>query len=254
MYLHKWLIIKKQLIFNYYKQKFNDIIKQIILNIILKKNNNIDRIEDKCYDIQVNNKKAILDDIMYQVNNQTIVDITKPLIYFIRIWNQYDEKYAYKIGFSTDFGKRLSQINSTSKCYYRIIILACANIDNKQIEQNIHKQMRKKHKNVIIGNPIKSKPTELYNTSYEVYNDFIHILEKMNLDFFKSDNYLLSKEDKLEKFKDINYPTHIVKHDKNKYIYLDKGLNEQKYWLHKYIKFNELDNILYSKFPSLFIY
>ena len=251
MYLHKynnkWLIIKKQLVFNYYKRMFNDIIKQIILNIILKKNNNIERIENKCYDIQVNNKKAILDDIMYQVNNQTTVDTTKPLIYFIRIWNQYDDMYVFKIGYCSNFDKRLSKINYSCNCNYRIIIIACANIDNEQIEQNIHKQMRKKHKNVIVGNPIKSKPTELYSTTYEVYNDFIHILENMNLDYFKSDNYLLSKDNKIENFKDINYKdiTLILKNDKNKYIYLDQGPNEQKYWLHKYIKINELDNILH---------
>jgi len=209
MYLHKWLIIIKLLLLNYNKKMF-------------------DFIQDKCYEIQAN-KKVFLDDIMYQVNNQKIVDITKPLIYLIRIWNRYDDKYAYKIGYSCKFGKRITQINSKSKCYYRIIILACANIDNIQIEKNIHKQMRENHKKVIIGNPIQSNPKELYKTTYEVYNDFINILKDMNLKYFQSNNYLFSKDDKLELFKN---------------IYLDQGINEQKYWLYKYIKFNELKYIL----------
>jgi hypothetical protein len=110
-----------------------------------------DFIEDKCYEIQAN-KKIFLDDIMYQVNNQKIVDITKPLIYLIL----NDDKYAYKIGYSCKFGERITHINSKSKCYYRIIILACANIDNIQIET------RENHKKVIIGNPIQRKPTKLY--------------------------------------------------------------------------------------------
>jgi len=62
-----------------------------------------------------------------------------------------------------------------------------------------------------------------------VYNDFINILKDMNLKYFQSNNYLFSKDDKLELFKN---------------IYLDQGINEQKYWLYKYIKFNELKYIL----------
>lgn len=213
MYLHKWFIIIKLLLLNYNKKMF-------------------DFIQDKCYEIQAN-KKVLLDDIMKQVNNQKIVDITKPLIYLIRIWNRYDDKYAYKIGYSCNFGERIIQINSKTKCYYRIIILACANIDNIQIEKNIHKQMRVSHKKVIIGNPIQSNPKELYNITFEVFNDFINILKDMNLKYFQSNNYLFSKDDKLEK----------IKHGKIN-IYLDQGINEQKYWLYKYIKFNELKYII----------
>jgi hypothetical protein len=55
----------------------------------------------------------------------------------------------------------------------------------------------------------------------------------MNLKYFQSNNYLLSKDDKLEK----------IKHGKIN-IYLDQGINEQKYWLYKYIKFNELKYII----------
>jgi len=183
-----------------------------------------DFIEDKCYEIQAN-KKVFLDDIMYQVNNQKIVDITKPLIYLIL----NDDKNAYKIGYSCKFGERITHINSKSKCYYRIIILACANIDNIQIET------RENHKKVIIGNPIQSNPKELYKTTYEVYNDFINILKDMNLKYFQSNNYLFSKNDKLELFKD---------NKRSLNIYLDQGINEQKYWLYKYIKFNELKYIL----------
>ena len=193
-----------------------------------------DFIEDKCYEIQAN-KKVFLDDIMYQVNNQKIVDITKPLIYLIRIWNRYDDKYAYKIGYSNNFSKGLDSINYECDSNYRIIILACANIDNIQIEKNIHKRMRENHKKVIIGNPIESKPKELYKTTYEVYNDFINILKDMNLKYFQSNNYLFSKNDKLELFKD---------NKRSLNIYLDQGINEQKYWLYKYIKFNELKYIL----------
>lgn len=213
MYLHKWFIIIKLLLLNYNKKMF-------------------DIIEDKCYELQPN-KKVLLDDIMKQVNNQKIVDITKPLIYLIRIWNRYDDKYAYKIGYSSNFGERITHINSKSKCYYRIIILACANIDNIQIEKDIHIKMRESHKKVIIGNPIQSNPKELYKTTFEVFNDFINILKNMNLKYFQSNNYLLSKDDKLEK----------IKHGKIN-IYLDQGINEQKYWLYKYIKFNELKYII----------
>jgi len=215
MYLHKWLIIIKLLLLNYNKKMF-------------------DFIEDKCYEIQAN-KKVFLDDIMYQVNNQKIVDITKPLIYLIRIWNRYDDKYAYKIGYSNNFSKGLDPINYECDSNYRIIILACANIDNIQIEKNIQKKMRESHKKVIIGNPIKRKPTKLYKITYEVYNDFINILKDMNLKYFQSNNYLFSKDDKLELFKD---------NKRSINIYLDQGINEQKYWLYKYIKFNELKYIL----------
>ena len=213
MYLHKWFIIIKLLLLNYNKKMF-------------------DFIQDKCYEIQVN-KKVLLDDIMKQVNNQKIVDITKPLIYLIRIWNQYDDKYVYKIGYSCNFGERITQINNDYDSNYRIIILACANIDNIQIEKDIQKKMRESHKKVIIGNPIKRKPTKLYNITFEVFNDFINILKDMNLKYFQSNNYLFSKDDKLEK----------IKHGKTN-IYLDQGINEQKYWLYKYIKFNELKYIL----------
>ena len=213
MYLHKWFIIIKLLLLNYNKKMF-------------------DFIQDKCYELQAN-KKVLLDDIMKQVNNQKIVDITKPLIYLIRIWNQYDDKYVYKIGYSCNFGERITQINNDYDSNYRIIILACANIDNIQIEKDIQKKMRESHKKVIIGNPIKRKPTKLYNITFEVFNDFINILKDMNLKYFQSNNYLLSKDDKLEK----------IKHGKTN-IYLDQGINEQKYWLYKYIKFNELKYIL----------
>ena len=124
MYLHKWFIIIKLLLLNYNKKMF-------------------DIIEDKCYEIQAN-KKVLFNDIMIQVKNQKIVDITKPLIYLIRIWNRYDDKYAYKIGYSSNFGERITHINSKSKCYYRIIILACANIDNIQIEKDIQKKNERK--------------------------------------------------------------------------------------------------------------
>lgn len=213
MYLHKWFIIIKLLLLNYNKKMF-------------------DFIQDKCYEIQVN-KKVLLDDIMIQVNNQKIVDITKPLIYLIRIWNQYDDKYVYKIGYSNNFSKEFDSINNDYDSNYRIIILACANIDNIQIEKDIQKKMRESHKKVIIGNPIQSNPKELYKTTFEVFNDFINILKNMNLKYFQSNNYLLSKDDKLEK----------IKHGKIN-IYLDQGINEQKYWLYKYIKFNELKYII----------
>ena len=209
MYLHKWFIIIKLLLLNYNKKMF-------------------DFIQDKCYEIQAN-KKVLLDDIMKQVNNQKIVDITKPLIYLIRIWNRYDDKYVYKIGYSNNFSKGFDSINNDYDSNYRIIILACANIDNIQIEKDIHKKMRESHKKVIIGNPIQSNPKELYKTTFEVFNDFINILKDMNLKYFQSNNYLFSKDDKLEK----------IKHGKTN-IYLDQGINEQKYWLYKYIKFNEL--------------
>ena len=209
MYLHKWFIIIKLLLLNYNKKMF-------------------DFIQDKCYEIQAN-KKVLLDDIMKQVNNQKIVDITKPLIYLIRIWNRYDDKYVYKIGYSNNFSKGFDSINNDYDSNYRIIILACANIDNIQIEKNIHIKMRESHKKVIIGNPIQSNPKELYNITFEVFNDFINILKDMNLKYFQSNNYLFSKDDKLEK----------IKHGKTN-IYLDQGINEQKYWLYKYIKFNEL--------------
>ena len=213
MYLHKWFIIIKLLLLNYNKKMF-------------------DFIQDKCYEIQVN-KKVLLDDIMKQVNNQKIVDITKPLIYLIRIWNRYDDKYVYKIGYSNNFSKGFDSINNDYDSNYRIIILACANIDNIQIEKNIHIKMRESHKKVIIGNPIQSNPKELYNITFEVFNDFINILKDMNLKYFQSNNYLFSKDDKLEK----------IKHGKTN-IYLDQGINEQKYWLYKYIKFNELKYII----------
>ena len=213
MYLHKWFIIIKLLLLNYNKKMF-------------------DFIQDKCYEIQAN-KKVLLDDIMKQVNNQKIVDITKPLIYLIRIWNRYDDKYVYKIGYSNNFSKGFDSINNDYDSNYRIIILACANIDNIQIEKNIHIKMRESHKKVIIGNPIQSNPKELYNITFEVFNDFINILKDMNLKYFQSNNYLFSKDDKLEK----------IKHGKTN-IYLDQGINEQKYWLYKYIKFNELKYIL----------
>ena len=213
MYLHKWFIIIKLLLLNYNKKMF-------------------DFIQDKCYELQAN-KKVLLDDIMKQVNNQKIVDITKPLIYLIRIWNQYDDKYVYKIGYSNNFSKEFDSINNDYDSNYRIIILACANIDNIQIEKDIQKKMRESHKKVITGNPIKSNPKELYKTTFEVFNDFINILKNMNLKYFQSNNYLFSKDDKLEK----------IKHGKIN-IYLDQGINEKKYWLYKYIKFNELKYII----------
>lgn len=213
MYLHKWFIIIKLLLLNYNKKMF-------------------DFIQDKCYELQPN-KKVLFNDIMKQVNNQKIVDIIKPLIYLIRIWNRYDDKYVYKIGYSNNFSKGFDSINNDYDSYYRIIILACANIDNIQIEKDIHIKMRESHKKVIIGNPIQSNPKELYKTTFEVFNDFINILKNMNLKYFQSNNYLLSKDDKLEK----------IKHGKTN-IYLDQGINEQKYWLYKYIKFNELKYII----------
>jgi len=57
----------------------------------------------------------------------------------------------------------------------------------------------------------------------------------MNLKYFQSNNYLFSKNDKFQRFKD---------NKKSINIYLDQGINEQKYWLYKYIKFNELKYIL----------
>lgn len=176
--------------------------------------------------------KAILKDIINEINNYHMINTNKLLIYFIRIWNQYDNKYAFKIGYTSNLKNRLIELNDYYDCNWRIIIIICANINDINIEKNIHDLISQKHKKLVIGNPIKKLPRELYNTTFELYNDLVEILEKMKLTFFETKNYLYEDTSKIEKIYDDNY----LLIDEDNYVILDQTINENRYWLYKYKK------------------
>lgn len=187
------------------------------------------------YDLSVNTE-SILNNILTEINNKKTINTKKSLLYFIRFWNRYDNKYFFKIGYTKNLYKRLLGLNNDFESYYRIIIISCANIDNINIEKDIHNILRPKYGNCKFGKSIKNKSTESYKTSYEIYDNFIKILDDMKLNYFKSDNYIYNDEDKIEYIYDKKYLSSIIKLN-NKNIYLDQNINENRYWLKKYNTF-----------------
>ena len=181
--------------------------------------------------------KLILNDILTEINNNKTINTKKPLLYFIRCYNRYDNKYFFKIGYTADLYKRLMGLNNQFESYYRIIIISCANIDNINIEKDIHNILRPKYGNCKFGRSIKNKSTETYKTSYEIYDNFIKILDDMKLNYFESDNYIYNDEDKIEYIYDKNYLSSTIKLDNDNNIYLDQNINENRYWLKKYYTF-----------------
>jgi hypothetical protein len=177
-----------------------------------------DEFEDEIYNWKIKTNLA-LNDIMHEFNNQNIININKPLLYFIRIWNRYEDVYVYKIGYAANLYDRLGQINIKYESFGRIYIIACANIDNDIIEKNIHKIMRHKYGNYKIGNPIKSSPRELYEISLDFYYDFMNLLDNMGLNYFESNNYIYDIVDETEYI-----------YNKNGHIYLDQNANENSFW------------------------
>ena len=190
---------------------------------------------DYFYDLSVNTE-SILNNILTEINNNKKINTKKTLLYFIRFWSRYDNKYIFKIGYTENLYKRLIGLNNEFESYYRIIIISCANINNINIEKDIHKILRPKYGNCKFSRSIKNKSTESYKTSYEIYDNFIKILYDMKLNYFKSDNYIYNDEDKIEYIYDKKYLSSIIKLD-NKNIYLDQNINENRYWLKKYKTF-----------------
>lgn len=188
------------------------------------------------YNLSVDTE-PILNDILTEINNNKTINTKKPLLYFIRCYNRYDNKYFFKIGYTENLYKRLIGLNNEFESYYRIIIISCANIDNINIEKDIHNILRPKYGNCKFGKSIKNKSTETYKTSYEIYDDFIKILDDMKLNYFESDNYIYNDEDKIEYIYDKNYLSSTIKLDDDNNIYLDQNINENRYWLKKYNTF-----------------
>jgi hypothetical protein len=226
-----------------YKNNFNKLMNELIffvknkkwILLINKKNkyNLYDIGNDFYYKFMFNNKKA-LKCVMNEIQKYNFINTNKLLIYFIRIWNYYDNQYSYKIGYTDNLSERLLNINQKYNCNWRIIIIMCANIDDKKIEKLIHNKIKNDllYENKIIGNPINNKPRELYNISWLLYNDFAEIIINMKIKYFESDNYLYESSD-FEKIYDKKMNNINLLIDEDNFIYLDQGMNENKYWLYK---------------------
>ena len=196
----------------------------------MKSYNKYSLANDFYYQYQFDNKKA-LNYVMDEIYNKTIINTNKLLIYLIRIWNCYDNKYAFKIGYTDNLSKRLQSINQKYNSNWRIIIIVCANINDKKIEKEIHDEISITYKKLIIGNSINNKPKELYNTKLSLYNNFVKIIEYKKLKYFESENYLYDSSCNIEKIYDEENFNGIK--DEDNYIYLDQNINENKYWLLK---------------------
>jgi hypothetical protein len=178
------------------------------------------------------NNKLELNNVMNEIHNDDNIDINKPLIYLIRIWNYRYNLFAYKVGYTTNLSQRLIDLNNYYECYWRIIIIVCINVDNIKIEKQIHNELSINYEKIIINNPIKCKSNELYNISLQFYNDFIIFIEKINIKYFESNNYLY--ENNIEKIYDEEMNNIKLLEDEDNYIYLDQNINENKYWLYKH--------------------
>lgn len=110
----------------------------------------------------------------------------------------------------------------------------CANIDDKKIEKQIHNKIKNDllYENKIIGNSINNKPRELYDISWLLYNDFAKIIINMKITYFESDDYLYESSN-FEKIYDEKMNDIKLLVDEDNFIYLDQGMNENKYWLYK---------------------
>jgi hypothetical protein len=226
-----------------YKNNFNKLMNELKIFVknkkwillINKKNKYIlyDIGNDFYYQFMFNNKKA-LKCVMNEITQNNIINTNKLLIYFIRIWNYYDNQYSYKIGYTDNLSERLLNINQKYNCNWRIIIIMCANIDDKKIEKQIHNKIKNDllYKNKIIGNLINNKPRELYNISWLLYNDFAEIIINMKIKYFESDDYLYESSN-FEKIYDEKMNDIKLLVDEDNFIYLDQGINENKYWLYK---------------------
>ena len=211
---------------------FNSLIKKKLYKLFANNlYNNLGT--DHYIKIQTNNKLA-LKNILNEINENNNINIKDPLLYNIRIWNGYSNKYSIKIGYTENFSQRLIDINNRYDCYWRIFIIVCANINTINIEKEIHNELSKKHEKSNIGNPIKNKPKELYIISFSLYDDFVKIIERNKLKYFESENYLFEENNNEKIYDDQIDNDNIILKDNDNYIYLDQNINESKYWLHKY--------------------
>jgi hypothetical protein len=183
------------------------------------------------------NNKLALNSVMNEINicNTIKIHTNKLLIYFIRIWCHYDNQYAFKIGYTDNLSERLLKINQKYNCNWKIIIIMCGNINDKKIEKEIHDELKCKipGSQKIIGNPINSKPRELYSTSWLLYNEFAKIIEHKKIKYFESINYLYDNSCNLEKIYDDQMDDIELLVDEDNFITLDQSINENKYWLFK---------------------
>lgn len=190
---------------------------------------------DFYYEFMFNNKKA-LRSVMNEIYtcDDIKINTNKLLIYFIRIWNYYDNQYVYKIGYTDNLSNRLLSINQKYNCNWRIIIIMCGNITDKKIEKQIHDKLKYDTPlaQKLIGNPINNKPRELYNISWSFYNDFAEIISNMKIKCFETSNYLYELSD-FEKIYDEEMDNIKLLVDEDNFIILDQGINENKFWLYK---------------------
>jgi hypothetical protein len=101
---------------------------------------------------------------------------------------------VYKIGITINIEQKIKDLNNYYQCCGKIIIIFCARIEFNFVEKLIHTKLKiynynKKHDLI---DPLKSKPTELYKISSELYDEFNNLLLAHSTEYFESNYYVIN--------------------------------------------------------------
>lgn len=116
------------------------------------------------------------------------------ILYFIRLWNRYEDCYFYKLGFTDDLRKRIISINSEYDACGRIVIIALCHIKSQKTEKIQYRALSKLNMKLVIK---QKRKKECYPISANAYDSIIKFMKKHQVGscFFESQNYVLSDSD-----------------------------------------------------------
>jgi hypothetical protein len=161
------------------------------------------------------------------------------VVYLVRLWCRQTDQYVYKVGSSENFARRVQELNHTYDSCGRIIVVAAGIISSLFEETLIHSMLESYR----LEESVQSfhKDRELYELNYDVYDNFVCMLQKYmdesrlfvsmaDSRLFVSDDYMF-EEDGTETMyvedenADINMTDNLVE--------LDCDEMEEDYWFYR---------------------
>ncbi len=135
--------------------------------------------------------KSVLQEIRQKETGKYLGD---NVLYFLRLWNRYNDCYFYKLGFTDDLQSRMISLNGEFDCCGRIIIIALCHIKSQKTERIQYQALKKFNLKLEIK---QKKKKECYPISAKVYDNIIKFMKKHQVqnacrtDFFESQRYIL---------------------------------------------------------------
>ena len=158
-----------------------------------------------------------------QVNHMNFYTKGYRVLYLVRMYERYKNRYVFKIGSTENLEQRIKQLNSNRKydCCGRIIIVGAAIVHSLDDEMYVH--------NKLANYRLEDSGLEVYELNYDVYNQFNELLDMFPYTF-KSYDYvfeddgteLISFELSDEMEDELQLTDNMVE--------LDCDYNELKYW------------------------